>query len=407
MRDSAIVSSSESASAPASPRLASIDAYRGFVMFLMLAEVLQFCAVAKAVPDSRFWAALCRQQSHAAWEGCSLHDLIQPGFCFLVGVALVLSLAKRRTRGQTRKDLLRHAVARSGILVLLGIGIASVGPRQINWTFFDTLAQIGLSYGFAFLLCGRPARDWWIAFGVILVGYWLAFVLYPLPAPTFDYGAVGVSSEWLTQNGVKGFAAHWQKNSHIASAFDIWFLNLFPQPKPFLYQPNGLATLNFIPTIATMILGLFAGRVLQSNRLPGAKVKWLAVAGGVGLCSGLLLSGLGVCPVVKSIWTPSWVLFSGGWCFLLTATWYLLVDIWGLRWIAFPFIVVGSNSIAAYCGSKLYSAFAFNAPKRILGSSAFQVFGNSYEPLLLGGVILCGFWVTLFILYRKKVFLRI
>ena len=82
-----------------SSRLASIDAYRGLVMLLMMGEVLRLCAVSRAVPDSGFWKLLCHHQSHVEWVGCSLHDLIQPGFSFLVGVALPFSIASRVARG--------------------------------------------------------------------------------------------------------------------------------------------------------------------------------------------------------------------------------------------------------------------------------------------------------------------
>src|SRR6202007_1246228 len=111
-----------------------------------------------------------------------------------------------------------------------------------------------------------------------------------------------------------------------AAAFDFWFLNLFPQETP--YVPfKGLTTLNFVPLIGTMILGLFAGNLLRSDRSSSKKVQWLVIAGVIGLTSGWVLGALGVCPVVKSIWTPSWVLFSGGWCFLFLAVAYILIDI--------------------------------------------------------------------------------
>ena len=91
--------------APIQGRLASIDAYRGFVMFLMMAEVLRLSRVARAVPESGFWKFLGWHQSHVEWVGCSLHDLIQPSFSFLVGVALPFSIASRAARGQSRSAI--------------------------------------------------------------------------------------------------------------------------------------------------------------------------------------------------------------------------------------------------------------------------------------------------------------
>ncbi len=135
-----------------SGRLASLDVYRGFVMLLMMAEVLSFRRVAEKLPDSSFWKFMHFHQDHVPWVGCSLHDLIQPSFSFLVGVALPFSLASRQARGAKFSDLLRHAVFRSLILIFLGIFLRSLHSEQTNFTFEDTLTQIGLGYTFLFLL---------------------------------------------------------------------------------------------------------------------------------------------------------------------------------------------------------------------------------------------------------------
>jgi predicted acyltransferase len=389
-------------------RLASIDAYRGLVMLLMMAEVLGFCDVSRALPDSGFWKFLCYHQSHVEWVGCSLHDLIQPGFSFLVGVVLPFSIANRLARGATFGRLARHAVIRSVLLIILGLFLASLNvlPWRVNVDFGDTLAQIGLAYGFLFPLGFCRPRSWWIALAVVLLGYWLFFALYPLPGPDFDYARVGVSNEWLTEHGLKGFAAHWQINSNPAARFDFWFLNLFPRENPYLPH-KGLTTLNFVPLIGTMILGLMAGNILRSDRNPWAKVQWLSLAGIAGLGSGWTLGALGVCPVVKSIWTPSWVLFSGGWCFLFMAAAYILVDIWGQRKLAMPLIIIGMNSIAAYCFSHIFQGLAFNSFRRVFGWEIFRIFGVAFEPLFYGAVVLLFLWLVLFVMYRLKIFVRI
>src|SRR3954463_8113661 len=132
-------------------RLASIDAYRGFVMFLMMAEVLHLAAVAGSHPRSRGWAFLAHHQEHGPWVGCTLHDLIQPSFSFLVGVALPFSLASRRARGESFARSAGHALWRSAVLVFLGIFLRSVDGPRTNWMFVDTLSQIGLGYFFLFL----------------------------------------------------------------------------------------------------------------------------------------------------------------------------------------------------------------------------------------------------------------
>jgi len=386
-------------------RLASVDAYRGFVMFLMMAEVLHCCRVASAIPDSGFWKFLCYHQSHAAWIGCSLHDLIQPSFSFLVGVALPFSIANRSARGQSRMRMTWHAVWRAIVLILLGVFLRSVGALQTNWTFEDTLSQIGLGYVFLFLLGFRSMRAQWIALGLVLAGYWAAFALYPLPGADLDYSTVGVAKDWPSL--MSGFAAHWNKNTNLAWAFDTWFLNLFPRGKAFAYNGGGYATLSFIPTLGTMILGLIAGGVLRSERPAWAKVKWLALAGAAGLVGGAVIGWLGICPVVKRIWTPSWVLFSGGWCFLLLAGFYVVIDLWNSRRWSFPLAVIGMNSIAAYCIAHLFDGFVAKALKTNLGQNAFKVLGDPYEPFLHGATVLFVLWLMLFWMYRRKIFLRI
>jgi heparan-alpha-glucosaminide N-acetyltransferase len=204
-----------------------------------------------------------------------------------------------------------------------------------------------------------------------------------------------------------GFAAHWDINSNAAWAFDTWFLNLFPGEKPFVGNGGGYSTLSFIPTLGTMILGLLAGGVLRCQWRGESKVLWLIVAGLVGLATGWGLGELGVCPVVKRIWTPSWVLFSGGWCFLFLAGFYAVLDLLGIRFWAFPLQVIGMNSIAAYCMAELLGDFVLENLKIHLGKDAFKILGSPYEPLLQGAAVLLIFWLILFWMYRRRIFLRI
>ena len=390
---------------PVSPhRLASLDAYRGFVMLLMMAEVLHLRWVARALPDSRFWSFLAWHQSHVEWIGCSLHDLIQPSFSFLVGAALPFSLATRQQH-QSRAQMLRHAGRRALILILLGIFLRSVNRPITYFTFEDTLTQIGLGYVFLFLIGWQTVRVQWLALGVILIGYWLLFALHPLPPADFDLTWVGVPKDW--PHLLTGFAAHWNKNTNFAAWFDQWFLNLFPREKPFVFNGGGYLTLSFIPTLGTMILGLLAGGVLRSAREHRAKLKWFVVAGVLGLAAGWLLGWLGLCPVVKRIWTPSWVLFSGGWCFLLLAGFYAALDWRGWRRWAFVLLVIGMNSIAAYCIAELTAGFTSAALLRHFGQRVFQLFGAAYQPLLVGAGVLAVWWLILWWMHRRKLFLRI
>jgi len=400
-----VFTATSEAAPTAKSRLFSLDAYRGLVMLLMMGEVLKFHRVAEARPENGFWRFLAYHQTHVEWIGCSLHDLIQPSFSFLVGVALPFSLAKRVEAGQTPSRTTTHALLRALILILLGVFLRSIGKSQTYWTFEDTLTQIGLGYPFLFLLGWRPARDQWIALGLILAGYWAAFALYPVPSASFDYAAVGVPNDW--PHLMTGFAAHWNKNSNVAWSFDTWFLNLFPRKTPFTFNGGGYATLSFIPTLGTMILGLIAGGWLRSSREPWGKIRWLTIAGVIGLASGALLGWLGICPVVKRIWTPSWVLFSGGWCFILLAAFYTLIEIAEKRRWAFPLIVVGMNSIAAYCIAHLFEGFISKSLSTHLSPKIFTLFGREYEPLMLGALTLLAMWLMLLWMYRRRIFLRI
>jgi heparan-alpha-glucosaminide N-acetyltransferase len=386
-------------------RMVSIDAYRGLVMFLMMAEMLHLSGLARHFPGSAFWQIVGFNTQHVEWTGCSLHDLIQPGFSFLVGVALPFSVASRLARGQTFGFLLGHAVWRSLLLILLGVFLRSVNRPQTSWTFEDTLSQIGLGYTFLFLLAFRGVKFQAAALVLILVGYWAAFALYPLPAPGFDYPAVGVPADW--PHHLSGFAAHWDKNSNPAWAFDQWFLNLFPREHPFVDNGGGYATLSFIPTLGTMILGLIAGGWLREQGAASRKLLKLAAAGAICLALGWLLEWSGICPSVKRIWTPAWTLYSGGWCFMFLAGFFALTDAIGWRRWAFPLVVIGMNSIAIYVLVHLVPGFIIRSIKTHLGQDVFKAYGSMYEQLLAGAAALLVLWLILLWMYRRRIFLKI
>jgi predicted acyltransferase len=388
-------------------RIAAIDAYRGLVMFLMMAEVLRLSRVAENFPQHSVWQTLALHQTHVQWTGCSLHDLIQPSFSFLVGVALPFSIASRLARGQAFPRMFVHALWRSLLLIALGVFLRSVGLKQTRFTFEDTLSQIGLGYPFLFLLGFRSLRTQAAALVLILVGYWAAFALFPLPGPEFDYASVGVTADWFGKHHFDGFAAHWNKNSNLAWWFDGWFLNLFPRERPFAFNGGGYATLSFIPTLGTMILGLIAGSWLKAPDPAWRKLLNLLAAGLGCLAAGWLLDHYGVCPSVKRIWTPAWTLFSGGWCFVFLAGFYAVMEALGWKAWAFPLVVIGMNSIAIYCMAHLIDRFILDAFKTHLGQGVFRTFGPAYESLAAGTAVLVVEWLILFWMYRRRVFVKI
>ncbi len=388
-----------------SGRLLSLDVYRGFVMFLMLAESLEFCELAELRPLERLWSFLCTHQSHVEWTGCTLHDLIQPSFSFLVGVALPFSLASRRGKGSSWGGMLAHALWRSFLLITFGIALRSLSGRHTNFTFEDTLTQIGLGYTFLFLIGSCSPRWQGISLLSIVTCYWLLFALFPLPLADFQYPDVGVPADW--PHLARGFAAHWNKNSNLAWYFDTWFLNLFPRAEPFAYNGGGYSTLSFIPTLGTMVLGLLAGNVLRLGEGKWRTVRWFAVLGLIGIVAGLALERFGICPIVKRIWTPSWVLFSGGWCLWILAAFHIVVDRDRVPKWTYPLVVLGSNSIAIYLMSWTVEGFVRQQLLTHLGSAPFQILGDDFQGLLLGATTLFVLWSILWWMYRQRIFLRV
>jgi len=401
--EAAVIRETEIA-APAVARNTAVDAYRGFVMLLMMAEVMNLGTVSRAFPGNALWQFLGYNQSLVEWAGCSLHDMIQPSFSFLVGVALPYSIASRLRRGATFDKLFGHALWRSFLLVALGVFLRSMHHTQTYFTFEDTLSQIGLGYPILFLLGFRSAKWQWGALGALLFGYWLAWALYPLPGPNFDWGSVGVPANW--SHNFTGFAAHWNKNSNLGNAFDQWFLNLFPREHPFVFNGGGYLTLSFIPTLGTMILGLIAGRWLRESA-PVLPLRRFLISGVVLVGLGLVLHFTGICPIVKRIWTPAWTLFSGGICFLFLSAFCWVIECKGYKRWSFPLLVIGMNSIAAYLIAHIGEDFVSSSLLINLSHRPFEILGPALQPLLLGAAMLFIYWLMLLWMYRRKVFLRI
>src|SRR4029077_6273544 len=151
-------------------RLISLDALRGMVMVVMLTEHMRWSEVVRAFPHSGLWRLFAFNTQHVEWQGCSLHDLIQPAFSFLVGAALPFSIASRKMKGQTFGPMLGHAVRRALLLIFLGIFLRSLHSTQTYFTFEDTLTQIGLGYVFLFLLGFTRVRTQVVALILILIG---------------------------------------------------------------------------------------------------------------------------------------------------------------------------------------------------------------------------------------------
>lgn len=424
-------------------RLVSLDAYRGFIMLAMASGGFGFTQVARrvdelhsspgAAPDwwNTLWHTLAYQFSHVEWVGCSFWDLIQPSFMFMVGVAMPYSYARRQAEGQTSATMFRHVLARSLILIFLGLFLTT-SPVNV-------LVQIGLGYPFLYLLRQRSFAMQLTAIGVILAGYWFFFYQYTVPEAEAQ-----AIVDYLEHRGIQepestrfsGLASHWNKHTNTAAAVDRAILNALPlksetwRDRWFWANLGGYQILNFVPSLATMIFGLMAGHLLRSSRSDREKLRWLLTAGGLCFVVGLAVDtkiwpiqfeslSWSLCPTVKRIWTPNWAVFSSGWTFWFLAGFYWLIDIREWKKWSFPLVIVGMNSIAIYCMSQLMKPWIsdtlekyFPIIDRIAGwehGITWHIFSNefAYAPALESAARLAVLWLICLWMYRNRFFVRI
>lgn len=398
-------------------RLVSLDAYRGFVMLAMVSGGLGLTEVAEhflADEDNKFhafWEVVKYQLEHVEWTGCAAWDLIQPSFMFIVGVAMPFSYASRVARGDSNGSIFFHVVWRAIVLIALGIFLRSNGKPQTNFTFEDVATQIGLGYAFLFLVLGR---GWKIQLGTaltILLGYWALFAAWPLPGADFDPAKHGIPDDW---NKFTGFAAHWNKYLNPAGYFDQWFLNLFPRQNPFVVNGGGYQTLNFVPSIATMIFGIVTGEWLRSSHSLWLKLGGLFAAALLCLAIGFAVDGYiwpnapeatwSIAPIVKRIWTPSWAIFSTGWTLLTLSFFVLVIDIAKFRAWSFPLFVVGMNSLAMYVMSWIFKPWVKQTLHTHLPNTLFE---GTFGPVIETTMAISVLWLVVYYMYRKHVFIRI
>jgi predicted acyltransferase len=409
-------------------RLTSLDAYRGFIMLAMVSAGFGLAQVAKHFQGDPVWGFIAYQTDHVEWAGCGFWDLIQPAFMFMAGVAVPFAYVSRKNKGESDGKILCHVAIRSLALVLLGFFLSSTGSQPPGHLLVNVLTQIGLGYFFVYLLRGRGVGVQLAALTAVLCGYWLWFACFPLPPERFQYETVGVTG---SVGKLEGFFAHWNKNTNAAAFFDRWLMNLlpaYPSDKPFEYNREGYPTLNFIPSMGTMILGLMAGELLRGPRSGLHKLVVLVGSGFVCLVLGLAADWT-VCPIVKKIWTPSWTLFSGGLVLWMLAAFYGVMDLRGWKSWAFPLTVVGMNSIAIYCLAQLIKAPIRNTFTNLFGKWWFEggplpdwagdltksftnLFGKwwfegVYGPIFQNAVIVVVLWLACWVLYRRKIFLKV
>jgi heparan-alpha-glucosaminide N-acetyltransferase len=381
-------------------------------MFALAFNGLGLAATAKRMlennPDSAFWKSVKYQFSHVEWAGCAFWDLIQPSFMFMVGVSMAYSYVRRSAQGATYTSMIRHAAVRVVILVLLGIFLISNNKEFTNWSLMNVLTQIGLGYLFLFLMWRKSFLIQLITCVVLLIGTWMAYALFPTSGINVSTGddSVGVSAPWA-QEHLSGLPPAWHKNANVGHRLDLWLLNRLPTQLEFKFNAGGYQTINFIPSLATMIFGLMAGELLRSSRSGRGKLIWLLSAGLCGVVLGLLADHFAFCPMVKRIWTPSWTLFSAGICAAILAAFFAIIDLAGWRAWSFPLVVIGMNSIAIYVMGQLLSSWTLNTLQTHFGSALFTICGPAWQPTVQAILVGLCFWLACYWMYRQKIFVRI
>ena len=366
-------------------RLLSLDALRGFDMFCILGGEQIIVALARGAPEGSWLRALRQQFTHAEWAGFRFYDLIFPLFLFLIGVAVPLSLGKRLKRGDSRARILGHAAMRFVLMVFFGWWVQG---NLLSWDFakmelsYSVLMMLGFGYLIAVgLVLFTSLRVQIISTAIILLGYWALQMFVPVPGHVpgeFKPGAI--LSDWLYDHSVGLLGAPWK--SHWGRGFLLAFWT------------HG----------ATAMLGVFAARILKSACSDARKLQGLIALGLGCLVAGWLWSFH--FPIVKSRWTSSYVLWAGGWSYLLMAAFYWIIDVQGLRRWAGLFAVIGSNSILAYLIAGVFIK-PFASLATVLFGGLKTHLGEYWSGVWLAAAA-CGFaWLLLAYLYQRRVFLRL
>jgi predicted acyltransferase len=385
---------------PASGRLLSIDALRGFDMSIIMGVEVVIQRWAQWV-DWQRWGhpdlgrRIQDQFEHVEWEGFRFYDLIFPLFLFIVGVVLPFSLGKIRDEGRPKGALYWRILRRTVFLFALGLIYNNI--LNFDWPNLrvaGVLQRIAICYGIAAVITVNT-RSLGQAFitAVLLGGYWaiLAFVTVPGGSPG-DFTKEGNLSGFIDRNYLPG---------KIYQSY-------------YGYGDNeGL--LSTIPSVATVLLGVLAGEWLRGKRSGWLKVIGLLIAAALALAAGWYWSGGYFWgyeipekyrfPIIKNIWTSSFALYAGGWSFLLLGLFYLVIDVLKLRAWAFFFVVIGANAITIYIAPHFIN-FEYTTKQLLAGVAGLAVVGTFAPVLLALGVVMVK-WLFLLFLYRHKIFLRV
>ncbi|MFO0911859.1 MAG: hypothetical protein U0795_02795 [Pirellulales bacterium] len=362
-------------------RLVSVDALRGFDMFWIIgADAL--VGSLKHISDAPWVQLIVTQLEHAEWEGFRFYDLIFPLFVFLVGLSSVFSLG-RIDRELGRQAAYERLARRAILLYLLGLFYYGGLPPESTTPMFryvGVLQRLAICYFFAGLIFLNLRWKGILATTVLLlVGYWV--LLMWIPGPGFAAGALSEPGQnwthYVDQHYLPGYKWDGQ------------------------WDPEGL--LSHIPAVASALLGVLAGLVLRDESFQPWRRVGLFVAAGVGCLVLGYLWGLQF-PIIKKLWTSSYVLVAGGWSLLLLALFYVVIDIYQYRTWAQPFVWIGLNPIAVYMATGLVNPN--DLVRRVIHSdveAAMAPYGELVVSLL-GLSLAVGFCYWL---YQRRIFIRI
>jgi predicted acyltransferase len=358
-------------------RVLSLDALRGFDMFWIIGGGTIFESLVE-VWKHPVTETIRQQLDHVQWKGFHFEDLIFPTFIFLVGAVLPFSLSRRAERGDSPVRIHLHVLRRAAVLILLGLmlnGLLRFDWPQMRWP--GVLQRIGLCYFFAALIVLHTKwRVQAILIGVVLLLYWAVTMLVPVPGcQAGDISMQGCLSSYVDQQVIPG--------------------------KLYYKFGDNEGVLSTFPAICTALLGALAGQWLRSNNSGPRKATGLALAGVASLIVGYAW-GL-VFPIIKILWTSSYVLFAGGWSLLLLALFYWVIDVRGYRRWSYPFVVIGVNAITIYflddfVDFRHIAQFFLGGVARIAGT---------YQPLVLPIGAFLAAWLLLWFLYRHRVFFKV
>lgn len=358
-------------------RLTSLDALRGFTMFWIIGGERIF----ESISELSGWEWLGAQMRHVEWNGFSFMDLIFPLFMFTVGVSLFFSTSANLAKGKSKKELYMKAFRRMLILMFLGLIYKNV-PLSYDWSntrYVSVLGRIGIT-GFLvtiIILNNRIRGQIMWMFG-ILAAYWALMMLVPVPG----YGA-GV----LTLEGnLAGFIDRTILPGRLIQG---------------VFDQNGILTT--IPCISIVLTGAVAGKLMVSDAYSEyRKAGYLVLAGAFLILSGEVW-GLSF-PINKHLWSSSFILLTCGISLILLSLFYLVIDVSGFRKWSFPFIVIGLNSVTIYMASNLID-FSYTA--NLLLNGIIRRSGESIGALISALGIITLEWLFLYLLYRRKIFLKV